>query len=309
MNRICGFLFVTISLVFTSTFAQEFTLYRINDLVGDTIDVTEQKKYYLFPNITNFESAIFYKSDSIFIANINYIKNDTLQTDTLQLTAFNVNRINYCINNADTINVMISRDEAAKVAYDRFWEDLESKQIHKIQQKTAELKSREGRAYGVATGAMFGSAIGGYVGSQLGIDYVGMHDGCFSGPIYKVNYPIFCGINFLTISTGTYIGYKLGEKKDRNYSPAMTDIKEGKEWRIGLGIFSGIIGSTIGAYTFLYSTVTAFGRINDWPSAYVEGGEVISIPALLVGMSITYNITYWGIQLGKYIDHNRAKKK
>jgi hypothetical protein len=305
MKRLAGLFLVIISLFCTSTFAQELKLYRINDLVGDTIDVSEKEQYNLFPGISNFQSAIFFKTDTFYLSQINYLQNDTWKTDTLQLTAFDINKINHCINNADSIIAMINRDEAMKVAYNRFWQDIELKQFQKQKLETTTLKSREGRVFGTATGMMLGSAIGGVVGSQLGIEYVG---GTSCNPIYRVNYPVFCGINCLTISAGTFLGYKLGEQSDQKKSPAMTELKEGKGWRTGLAIASAIPGTAIGGYLFFWSTVTCFGKLDDWLFADVEGGEFVAIPALLMGIGIATDITYLGYKLGKLIDHNRAVK-
>jgi hypothetical protein len=314
MKRLAGLILLIISLFFTSTFAQEHKLYRINDLVGDTIDISEREQYNLFPGIANFQSVIFFKADTFYLSQINYLQNDTWKTDTLQLTAFDINRINHCINNADTIIAMVNRDAATKAAYDRFWQEIESKQFNAKKLKEVILKSREGRTYGSITGMTLGSGIGGIVGSQVGIEYIGTrYESCYPGsiriPMYQVNQPIFCCINALSIGTGTYIGYQLGEQKDRKYSPAMTEIKEGKGWRIGCGITSGIIGTYLGSVLIGFSVSSLFGKTSSILTREVEGEEVVVVPALLMGIGIAYNITYWGVQLGKQIDHNRAVKK
>jgi len=312
MKRLVG-LFLIISLFFTSAFAQELKLYRINDLVGDTVDITEREQYHLFPDISNFQSAIFFKTDSLYLTQIIYLQNDTLRTDTLQFTAFDINRINYCINNADSIIAMINRDEAAKIAYDRFWQTIETKHLHTPKPIPISFKSQDGRVFGTVTGMTIGSTVGGCAGSQLGIEYLGTrYESCFPAyieiPMYKVNYPIFCGINALTIGAGTYIGYKLGERKDRKYSPVMTELKEGKGWQISLGIISGLIGTAVGVSLFGISVMSLFGREGN-SFREVEGERAVVVPALLMGIGIATDIAYLGHKLGQLIDHNRAVKK
>jgi len=306
MNRLIGV--VLLLSIISLCPAQQLPANNIINIIGDTIYQAEQIQYNLFTVVNNFESAIFSRSDTFYLVQVNYIHNDTLMTDSLRITSYNINRINYCINNADSIKVITGRNEASKAAYDRFWQDIESKRINNLKPAT-ELKSREGRILGAATGMTIGSAIGGFVGSSVGISYLGTRsDGCITTSVYRVNLPVFCCINAAAIGGGTYIGYLLGEKNDRKYSPAMTELKEGKGARVGLGIFSGIIGTAVGTSVFLATGITAFGKVNDM-SAEVQGGEVVIIPALLLGTGIAYQITYWGYRLGKAIDHNNAVKK
>jgi hypothetical protein len=311
VNRTKKACFLVLGLFSSVCFAQQLLPVQIIDKVGDTIDLQERNQYNLFTGINNFESAIFSKSDTFYLVQVNYLQNDSLMTDTLKLTSFEINRINYCINNADSIRTLINRDQATHAAFERFWQNIESKRINKLKPIT-ETKSKEGRVVGSLTGMTIGSAVGGCVGSQVGIAYVGTrYEPCFEGsiaiPMYEVNQPVFCCINALAIGAGTYIGYKLGEQTDRKYSPTMIALKEGKAGRIGLGIFSGIIGVAVGTSVFVATGVTAFGKIND-VSSEVQGGEVVIIPALLLGTGIAYQITYWGYRLGKLIDHNDAVK-
>lgn len=307
MNRTKVVILLILGLFSSVCFAQGLLPIRISDKVGDTINLLERTQYNLFSGIANFESAFFSKSDTFYLVQVNYLQNDSLKTDSLRLTGFEINRINYCINNADSISVMINRDQAARAAYDRFWQDIESKKINKTK-PIIEAKFREGRVLGTATGITIGSAVGGFVGSSVGIEYVGTRtEDCITTSVYRVNQPVFCCINALAIGAGTYIGYKLGEQRDYKYSPTMMELKEGKDWQIGLGIFSGIIGTAIGTFVFLATGITAFGKVND-VSSEIQGDEVIVIPALLLGTGIAYQITYWGYRLGKLIDHNNAVK-
>ncbi len=308
MNRIKVVGLLILELFSLVCFAQELLPIRIIDKVGDTIDWRERTQYNLFSGITNFESAVFSKSDTFYLVQVNYLQNDSLKTDSLRLTSFEINRINYCINNADSIRTMINRDQAAQAAYERFWQDIESKKINKTK-PIIEAKSKEGRVLGTATGITIGSAVGGFIGSSVGIEYLGTSTSdCITTSYYRVNQPVFCCINALAIGGGTYIGYKLGKQRDYKYSPTMMELKEGKGWRIGLGIFSGIIGASVGTSVFLATAITAFGKVNDAMFSEVQGGEVVGIPAVLLGTGIAYQITYWGYRLGKYIDHNNAVK-
>ena len=289
--------------------AQQLPANNIIDIIGDTINQQEQIQYNLFTVVNNFESAIFSRSDTFYFVQVNYLHNDTLITDSLLITSYDINRINYCINNADSIRSMINRDQAAQAAYERFWQEIESKKINKTK-PIIEVKAKEGRVIGTLTGMTIGSAVGGFVGSSVGIEYLGTTTSdCITTSHYRVNQPVFCGINALAIGAGMYIGNKLGEQKDRKYSPAMTELKEGKGWRIGLGVFSGIIGASVGTATFLSTAITAFGKVNDTLFSDIQGGEVIAVPAFLLGTGIAYQITYWGYRLGKYIDHSQAVKK
>ena len=112
----------------------------------------------------------------------------------------------------------------------------------------------------------------------------------------------------LTIGAGTYIGYKLGERKDRKYSPVMTELKEGKGWQISLGIISGLIGTAVGVSLFGISVMSLFGREGN-SFREVEGERAVVVPALLMGIGIATDIAYLGHKLGQLIDHNRAVKK
>ncbi len=300
-----------ILLLLSFGFTQELKLYRLNDMIGDTIDIQEKEYYYLFPGIDSFESAqIYIKPDSSYLIQINRRYDDTLHSSTIPLTNYDIKRINNYFINIDTIKELIIRDEAVKATYNRFWYDIESRQFQKPK---SELKSREGRILGSMTGMTLGSAIGGCVGSQVGIEYIGTrYEPCFPAriaiPMYKVNYPIFCGINALTIGAGTYIGYKLGEQKDRKYSPVIMEIKEGKGWQISLGIISGLIGTAVGVSLFGISVMSLFGREGN-SFREVEGEGAVVVPALLMGVGIITDIAYLGHKLGQLIDHNRAVKK
>jgi hypothetical protein len=57
MSKI-AWLFLVMSVIFVSlSLAQDLSLVRLTDIVGDTIDLAERDQYNLFPGINNFESA------------------------------------------------------------------------------------------------------------------------------------------------------------------------------------------------------------------------------------------------------------
>ena len=121
MSKI-AWLFLVMSVIFVSlSLAQDLSLVRLTDIVGDTIDLAERDQYNLFPGINNFESAWFFiTKDSNNIAEITYCNKDSINQIYLKLTPYDVSKIGYLINKADTIKKIITSDENQKLVLDRF---------------------------------------------------------------------------------------------------------------------------------------------------------------------------------------------
>lgn len=85
---------LVLSLISSSIPAQD-SLFTINGLIGDTIDLHEKTEYYLFPDIpdSTYKFSYIKYADSLFIL-VTYFSGDTLQKrviDTVEINSYRSN--------------------------------------------------------------------------------------------------------------------------------------------------------------------------------------------------------------------------
>ena len=326
MKRLAGLILVIISLLFTSTFAHELKLYRINDLVGDTIDAFERLQYNLFPNITNFESAIILtNNDTIYVAEINCRQADSVTKLFFRLTPREVEKISYCIENADTIRNQVARDEFARLALEKFWNDIELKPIINLSDLSIikPKPSTEDRVAGVIYGTTIGSALGGYIGSQMAIKQIRPGGAeivtCFPEypciapipypPTYQVNHSLFWPIAISGTVGGIIAGYTIGEQSDRkNVSAANPEpIKKSQGACVALSIIPAL---ALGGVTIVELAAAHFGTTEPfWYTMENDPKDLTTIFAVITGIGVTASIIHISHVIGRSIDRDRAAKK
>ncbi len=311
-------------LLFTIAFSQTAGIYRLNDIVGDTIDILERTQYNLFPNVDNFELAYILKpNDSLFYA---VVIDDSLKSLMFKLAPWQIKRLAYCISNAETIEKQIANDEFARLAYEKFWDDMEPIAVIESEGFTTKpsTKTREGRVAGIIYGSTIGTAIGGYLGSQWAIkqirpggwQYVGTCDwiipipyGYYYPPTYHVNHPLFWTTAILGTTIGTTAGYLIGNLDDNRKTLLQKQLDEKKDWRICCAIISCFPATYVGALTFVQLASTHFGTTEPyWYTMENDPKDYTTIPALLVGIGVSTIIVHLSYELGKVIDHNKAVK-
>ncbi len=323
MHKIIG-LSLLISIIISLYSAQELRIFRLSDMVGDTIDFTEREQYSLFPGITDFESArILVKNDSNYYAEITSKKDDTLERFFLKLTSKELERIVFCINNSDTIKKQIASDEYAGLAYQRFWTQVESKRHSNIEEKIQKPSTAEEKFIRTVTGTAIGSGLGGCVGSYLGI-YKNQERKCLfeiaradlfeelcwcscnGPPSYWIEHQIFWSASILGTCAGAIGGYKIGERAgQRKIAEPSTEIKS-NNWSIGCAIASAIPGIGSGILLAMILGSTRFLRIH--PDGVIENDpdNLTVIPAIIAGAGMAIDIIYLGYRIGRSIDRKKA---
>jgi len=305
--------------------AQPLSLVKINNTVGDTIDAFERIQYNLFPNINNFISAqIFFINDTVYIAEINYHPADSVAKQFFKLTSREVEKISYCIENADTIRNQIANDEFARLAFEKFWNDIELKTVTGFCDLSirTKIQSYDNRAGGILIGTTVGTLFGGYLASNLaikqirpgGVEYLG-NFGCLPiiipyPPTYHVNQFAFWTLTTLSTATTTYIGYKIGPDEDRKSAKTVSPIHVESKWQGGCTALSIIPAFVLGYFSGAILASTRFGVTEPyWFEIDNDPRQLTAIPAIITGIGVTAVIIYVCNKIGQEIDHDNAVKK
>lgn len=303
MNKIFGFL-LTIGVFSSLCLAEEFSLFRLSDKVGDTVDVAEREQYSLFPGITNFESArILIRNDTNYFAEITSRKNDTLERFFLKLTPKELERIVFCIDNSDTIKKQITSDEYAGLAYQRFWDQIESKRQSNIEEKIQSQSTAEDRFIWILHGTTCGSAIGGAIGSWAAIEFTGTS--CITS-YYRINHTVFWSSASIGTGVGTLGGYILGGQAVQNKPLTLTRIKEGSGWREGCAYASVLPGIALGLATFIFASGFYYGKTDILSEIENDPHHLTIIPGIITGLCVTIEIISLGYRIGRSIDRKKA---
>jgi hypothetical protein len=318
-------LFLAIPVITLSlSHAIDLKIYRLNDIVGDTIDAFERLQYNLFPNITNFESAIILtNNDTIYVAEINCRQADSATKLFFRVTPRGVEKISYCIENADTIRNQVARDEFARLALEKFWIDIELKPITNLSDLSIQSrpKSVENRAAGIIWGTTIGTAFGGYIASQLAIKQTSPGGWEYLGsymcpimfpypPTYHVNHFTFWTVSALGTAAGAMVGYKIGKDADRKNSLATVQYPIENKWQNGCTALSILPALALGALTISMLGSTKFGATEPlWYNMENDPHDLTAIPAVITGIGVTVSTIYLSSLIGRSIDRANAAKK
>jgi hypothetical protein len=311
--------------------AQDTTVIRLRNAVGDTIDLAERDSFHLFPNTPGFQRAVILESPGPeYFAKVARIDADSLFPVYYRLQPGQLERIRFVIDYREFVAQQQKTDLAAVRSLASFWQSIESKPYRSIAEALAPPPpapakkaaaappgppiGNEYRYHATLIGATAGSALGGCAGSWAGIKvdrYVATTN-CLNqnvmAPVYSVNQPLFwstaCGLTVL----GSAGGYLVGDKRDRSRPamPALPD--EGMEWRTSLAIGAAIPGFVLGAGFALLTGSLHYGRTELLGQMPNDPSLLTVLPMALTGMCIAVEASTIGYLVGRNIDRRNAER-
>jgi hypothetical protein len=302
--------------------AQEPTVVRLRDAVGDTIDRAERDSFHLFPNTAGFRYAVILSlPGSRLFAKVAQADGDTLVPVYYRIQPGQLDRIRFLIDYREFVAEQQKSDMTMAPSLKSFWQGVEGRPLRDIVGALAEpgssdapWKVGEYEYHATVLGATAGSTLGGCVGSWAGIDVVDHvpSTNCLGRevtvPVYSVSHPVFwttaCGITAL----GTAAGYVVGDRLQNSRPAALALPDEGKEWRTGCAIGGTIPGFILGAGYFLLSGPLHYGRTEFTNKARNDPAAITYLPMALTGLCIAVEVTTIGYYVGRLIDRQNAEK-
>jgi hypothetical protein len=322
-----------LSIIFIS-FTQAQILYRISEVVEDTIDLTERNQYGLFPGITDFLSAQFFiEEDTLYRAKVSYGKPDSVKTMWLRLTNQEVARIKFIVENSKMIEERVQPDTVmSNAVLDRFWSTIEARRISDTNDSIPQSK-KGSRAPWVIRGATIGAAIGHLTASAVVSRMAGEMRippteelGCAGArccteqwfgcgevvpapePVYMINLGVYYIVTGLITGAGTAGGCLLGNVESKKPSLNIPKVKRTKK------------GTVIRVISWIYSPMIAIGAVTALgyaSNAIVESSEdkksvdpiELAVPLGIVGFGITFELIRFGYRIANAVDRHEAFKK
>jgi len=312
--------------------AQQPTLVRLRDAVGDTIDLAERDSFHLFPNTAAFQHAvILVLPGPEYCAEVARADSGMLKPTYYRILPGQLDRIRFLIDNRRSGAEQLRSDSSAASALAAFWREIEGRPLQSIAREPAVAQSTtrqpdsprscsgsqpqpttwESRYNYTLHGTALGSCTGSCVGSLTGIEEVSPGGGpgyaCEEFPVYAVNPPVFwtvaCGLTAL----GSTVGYVLGAERDGTTLPTSMPTLEGLGWRTGLAIGAAIPGFALGAGVAalaggLHFGVTGVGSIENDPQG------LTALPGVLTGLCVAVEVATIGYRIGREIDRSNAEK-
>jgi hypothetical protein len=310
--------------------AQDTTIVRLRNAVGDTINLAERDSFRLFPNTPGFQRAVILKLPGPeYFAKVARIDGDSLFPVYYRIQPAQLERIRFLIDYREFVAQQQENDLAAVRSLASFWQSIESKPFQSIAEAHAPPPPKtvkktpaatpgppignEYRYHATLIGATAGSALGGCVGSWAGIQvdrYVATTN-CLNQnvivPVYSVNQPLFwstaCGLTVL----GSAGGYLVGDKRDRAQPLMAALADEGKEWRTSLAIGAAIPGFMLGAGFALLTGSLHYGR-TELPGEMPNDPSYLTVlPMALTGVCMAVEASTIGYLVGRNIDRRNAE--
>jgi len=302
--------------------AQESTLVRLNDAVGDTIDRAERDSFHLFPNTVEFQHAVILaRPGPEFFAKVTLAAVDTAKQVFYRIMPGDLHRIRFLVNNRECVAGQQESDTTVVHSLATFWQSIEQ---HPLQSMTGEPASEsvavspqpvptnfENRYNYALHGAALGSIAGGCIGSHAGISYVRTEeDGCLFPPsaVYHVDPCVFWGASCGITALGTGLGYALGERIDHEHTGEFTRLKEGTNWRTGLALGALIPGAALGYVTFWVVGISRYGVLQglfDYIDNDPEGWT--AFPMAFTSVCIAVESATIGYRIGRAMDRRKAE--
>ena len=303
--------------------AQEPTLVRLNDAVGDTIDLAERDSFHLFPNTAGFQhTVVLALPGPAFYAEVTLVGGDTARQVFYRIMPGDLQRLRFLVNNREYVAGQQKSDSTALQSLASFWQSIEEHPLRSMAEEPASepVASRsqpappivENRYCYAFDGTTCGSIVGGFIGSHAGIRYVRTEeDGCLFPPssVYHVDPCVFWGASCGITALGTGVGYALGEKLDREQAGQMTQLKEGTSWRTGLAIGALVPGVALGYATFWAVGLTRYGVLEglfDYIDNDPEGWT--ALPMAFSSLCIAVESMTIGYRIGRAIDRRNAEE-
>jgi hypothetical protein len=299
-------------------FAAETTLFRVSELVGDTVDSAERVQFGLFPNVADFQRAVFLvAADSARFVDVVTGTGPDARSQSYRLDLNQVLRIRYLIDNRDRVRQQQETDPFAAEAVERFWAAVLAYPQSGVAEGPAPVATGKATAenrYACALhGTAVGSLAGGCLASNVGLTMTepGYYDQCglWVPPTYTVNYPLFwtaaCGVTAL----GSTAGYLAGRRLDLQAQPSLRLPDERDDWRVGCAIGAAVPGALLGFYAFFFLGTTMYGKFNLF-EYHIENDPdgLTAIPAALTGLCVAVEFSTLGWQIGRAIDRRNAEK-
>jgi len=302
--------------------AQELTVVRLRDAVGDTIDRAERDSFHLFPNTAAFRYAVILSlPGSRLFAKVGQADGDTLVPVYYRIQPGQLDRIRFLIDYREFVAEQQKSDATIAPSLKSFWRGVEGRPLRDIVGELAEPGPSDGpwnvgeyEYHATVLGATAGSALGGCVGSWAGIDVVDHipSTNCLGRevtvPVYSVSHPVFwstaCGITAL----GAAAGYVAGDKLQSTRPATLALPDEGKDWRTGCAIGATIPGFILGTGYFLLAGPLHYGRTEFTNKARNDPAAITYLPMALTGLCIAVEAATIGYYVGRLIDRQNAEK-
>ena len=327
--------YVLVVVLFVSvSFAQVKVLYKISEVVGDTIDLAERNQYSLFPAIEDFISARFLvNADSVYIAEVNYGNKDSIKILRLRLMSREVERIKFIIEHPELIEQQAKQDTETVIAvFDRFWSTIEARRIPDSVDVAPRSKKSD-RVTWIIRGTTVGAAIGHLTATAVVSGIPGEmrippteEIGCFGArccaeqqfgcgelvpspkPIYMINLGVYYIVTSLITGAGTVGGYLLGEMGSKKPSVNILKVERTKK------------GTVIRVLTWIFSPMIAVGAINAlgyMSKSILDSSEdkkavdliEIALPVGIVGFGVTFEFVRLGYRIANAVDRHEALRK
>jgi hypothetical protein len=306
--------------------AEEPTVVRLRDAVGDTIDRHERDSFRLFPNTVGFRYAVVLGlPGSQFLAKVAQADGDTLVSVYYRILPGQLERIRFLIDYRDFVAEQQKTDTTIAPSLKVFWREVEARPLRDTPSGNVESGPEnsprnpfiltENRYHMTLLGTTAGSALGGCIGSWAGFDVVdhipstNCLDQDITVPVYSVNHPVFWTTVCCLTALGTTAGYVAGDRLDRTPRPAALPLpEEGKEWRTSCAIGAVIPGLALGTGFFLLAGPLHYGRTELWGDVRDDRTALTVLPMALTGMCIAVEVTTIGYYVGRLIDRQNAEK-
>jgi hypothetical protein len=306
--------------------AQEPTVIRLSDAVGDTIDRAERDRFHLFPNTTEFQKAVVLELPKPeILAEVVLADADSARRIFFRVTPSQLERMRYLVDNRDLVAAQVESDSSAGQALAAFWEELEK---HPLGNSAGEPTTNTGgsmparpatgcenRLTYAATGATLGSVAGGCIGAYTG--YTLVTPGHFEeqqccdvwvSPLYNVDLPIVLATSIGATAAAGVAGYAFGAAQDRKPAPARLE-DEGNEWRTGCAGAGVLPAIALGFLAGAAARGTIFGRERDWGYNIDNDPDGWSaLPAVLTGICVSVEVVAISYQIGRLIDRQKAQE-
>ena len=327
VGRSCRFGLALFGLVLAlaSAAAQEPTVVRLIDAVGDTIDAAERDSFRLFPNTTCFQHAVILSLPGPeYYADATLADGDTLRQVYFRILPTQLERIRFLVDKRDYMTEQLQSDPNAALALASFWKAIEDYPLQSIEGEPASypaasqpqlpLVTNEKRYYWTLHGATCGSVAGGCIGSYTG--YTLLEPGhieqtecgdIYIPALYRVNITALYATTLGATALGALAGYTFGDAEDRKPAPASL-AREHTEWRNGCAGASALPALALGFLAAAAAQGTLYGREQSGYNLENDPSGLSVIPAVLTGLCVSVEIVTLAYHIGRSIDRENAEK-
>jgi hypothetical protein len=106
---------------------------RLNDAVGDTIELAERHRFHLFPNTAGFRHAVILAlRGTEFYARVTLASADTEKQVFYRIMPGDLQRIRFLVNNREYVNGQKQSDSTVVQSLAAFWQTIEAKPLKNI---------------------------------------------------------------------------------------------------------------------------------------------------------------------------------